>query len=156
MAAEIELDSTDHQILELLRTNARRTIADIAQRVAISPTAVKRRIGRLEEQEVITGYAAQIDYPKLGWAHEAFIEIRFTGTTDPKDMDRTAARLPEAQAVFTTAGDHDVLVWVRATDVNHLTRVIADLRAAPNIIGTRSHMVLRAHLKPHWHPPLVD
>jgi len=41
-----DLDGTDHEILELLAENARRTMGDMAGRVALSPSAVKRRVDR--------------------------------------------------------------------------------------------------------------
>ena len=41
------IDSVDYAIIELLVQDARRTIAEIAERVSLSPSPVKRRIDRL-------------------------------------------------------------------------------------------------------------
>lgn len=146
------LDPVDLEILGLLQEDARRTVADIAEHVALSATAVKRRIDRLEAAEVIVGYSARVDYTKLGWGLEAFTELRFTGETRPDEMDRMAAELPEVEAVYTTAGNHDVLALVRATDVDHLRRVIDRLRATRQVISTRTHVVLASHVKAGWRP----
>src|SRR5450759_2316139 len=43
-----DVDATGLEIIELLRADARRTLADIAGRVSLSSAAVKRRIDRLE------------------------------------------------------------------------------------------------------------
>jgi Lrp/AsnC family leucine-responsive transcriptional regulator len=51
-----DLDQTDHKIIELLSQNARRTMADIGERVSLSASAVTRRIERLERSGVIAGY----------------------------------------------------------------------------------------------------
>lgn len=142
----------DREILGLLQEDARRTVADIATRVALSATAVKRRIDRLEQTQLIVGYSAHVDYTKLGWGLEAFTELRFTGGTRPDEMDRIAAELPEVEAVYTTAGDQDVLARVRATDVDHLRQVIDRLRATKQVVSTRTHIVLASHVKPAWHP----
>ena len=64
--AEATLDATDHEILALLREDARRTLSDIASRVTLSTAAVKRRIDRLQELGVILGYTVQLDHAKLG------------------------------------------------------------------------------------------
>jgi Lrp/AsnC family transcriptional regulator, leucine-responsive regulatory protein len=148
----VDLDGTDWELLHLLQEDARRSAAEMAALVSLSPTAVKRRIRRLEELGVIAGYTAEVDWARLGWGLEAFTELRFTGTTRPEDMDRTAARLPEALAVFTTAGSHDALVWVRVTDVAHLRGVIAELRASREVVDTRTHIVLASHVKHGWRP----
>ncbi|MCX6385962.1 MAG: AsnC family transcriptional regulator [Solirubrobacterales bacterium] len=144
MATDL-LDDSDREIVSLLLVNARATVADIARQVPLSATAIKRRIARLEELGVITGYTVQIDFAKLGWGIEAFAEIRFTGTTHPDDM-------PEVLAVFTTAGDHDALVWIRTRDVAHLTSVIAALRSHSQVIGTRTQMILASYVKSDWQP----
>jgi DNA-binding Lrp family transcriptional regulator len=56
---------------------------------------------------------------------------------------RTAAtRLPEVQAVFTTAGDPDALVWIRVQDVERLGWVIEQLRRSGRVTGTKTLIVL--------------
>jgi len=147
-------DVLDLRILALLQEDGRRAVSDIAKRVALSPTAVKRRIERLEAAGVITGYSARVDYGKLGWNVAAFAELRYTGRTTPADMRRLAARHPEVSAVYTTAGIQDVIALVHATDLGHLTNVIHRLRATDQVVGTRTHVILDAHVEDDWHPPL--
>jgi Lrp/AsnC family transcriptional regulator, leucine-responsive regulatory protein len=136
------LDGTDREILDLLREDARRPLADIAKRVTLSAPAVKRRIDRLEALGVITGYTVLIDHAKLGWPLEAFTEIRFTGTTKVDEIAGVATGLPEVQAVFTMAGDPDALVWMRVRDVDHLKNVVDRLRRSGKVTGTKTLMVL--------------
>jgi Lrp/AsnC family transcriptional regulator, leucine-responsive regulatory protein len=137
-----ELDGTDLEILSLLRENARRTFNDIGTQVNLSAPAVKRRIDRLESLGVITGYTALLDHAKLGRPLEAFTELRFAGTTRVDEIAGVARDVPEVQAVFTTAGDPDALVWIRVKDVKDLTRVIDLLRRSGRVTGTKTLMVL--------------
>jgi Lrp/AsnC family transcriptional regulator, leucine-responsive regulatory protein len=136
------IDGTDREIIDLLRTDARRSLADIAKRVTLSAPAVKRRIDRLEALGVITGYTVLIDHTKLGWPLEAFTELRFTGTTKVDEIATVATDLPEVRAVFTMAGDPDALVWMRVRDVEHLKRVVDRLRRSGKVTGTKTLMVL--------------
>ncbi len=147
-------DPLDLRILALLQEDGRRTVADMSGRLGLSPTAVKRRIERLEAAGVITGYSARVDYTRLGWGISAFTELLFSGTTMPDEMDRLVARLPEVTAVYTTAGTPDVVALVRATSVAHLRDVIDRLRAIPGLRGTRTHVILDAHVKDDWRPEL--
>ena len=139
---QASLDGTDFEILELLRRDARRTLADIAAKVSLSAPAVKRRIDRLERAGVIVGYTARIDYAQLGRSVEAFTELRFAGATKVADIKGVAADLPEVQAIYTTAGDPDALAHIRVRDVADLTRVIDRLRRSGRVTGTKTLMVL--------------
>ncbi|MEP6811857.1 MAG: Lrp/AsnC family transcriptional regulator [Actinomycetota bacterium] len=136
------IDDVDHAILELLRENARRTVADIATRVNLSAAPVKRRIERLERLGVIVGDTLQVDHEKLEGSVEAFTELRFTGNTDVAVIIAIASEIPEVQEVFTTAGDPDALVRIRVRDVPHLKNVVNRLRTAQPITGTKTLMVL--------------
>jgi Lrp/AsnC family leucine-responsive transcriptional regulator len=146
MRGEIEIDGTDREILELLREDARRTLADIAGRVSMSPPAVKRRIERLESTGIITGYTTVVDHAKLGRPLHAFAELRFAGNTKVMDIAGIANGMPEVEAVYTIAGDPDALASVRVTDVAHLAQVIDQLRRSGRVTGTKTLMVLDASI----------
>lgn len=141
MAEEL-LDAIDHEILALLKEDARRTLADIAGRVTLSTAAVKRRIDRLQGAGIILGYTVKVDHAKLGFGIEAFTELRFTGTTNVAEIIKTTTRMPEAEAVFTIAGDPDALLWLRVRDVAHLQRTIDEIRRSHRVTGTKTLMVL--------------
>jgi Lrp/AsnC family transcriptional regulator, leucine-responsive regulatory protein len=137
-----DIDAIDHRILDLLGSDARRTLADIGSHVSLSASAVKRRIDRLEASGVITGYRAVVDRSKLGQQLEAFAELTFAGDTKVADIASAAEGLPGVQAVFTTAGDPDALVWIRVRDMADLTRVIDLLRRSGRVTSTKTLMVL--------------
>jgi Lrp/AsnC family transcriptional regulator, leucine-responsive regulatory protein len=142
------LDDTDLLLLSLLEADGRATALELAAIVALTPTAVTRRMRRLERSGVITGYSARVDYSKLGFGIEALIEVRFSGKTRPQVMDETTTQLPEVAGVFTISGNYDALVWIRVQDVAHLRDVIDTLRVSPGVTDTRTHIVLASNLLP--------
>jgi Lrp/AsnC family leucine-responsive transcriptional regulator len=137
-----ELDETDLEIIELLRQDARRTLADVAERVSLSAPAVKRRVDRLERERVIVGYTVQVDHALLGRPLQAFTELRFAGNLPVDQIAGIAEGIPEVQTIFTTAGDPDALAWIRVRDVDDLKRVIDLLRRSGRVTGTKTLMVL--------------
>ena len=149
MAPRPELDAIDQAILDLLRQNARRTVADIAGRVNLSAAPVKRRIERLERLGVIVGYTLVIDHAKLEGSVDAFTELQFIGNTDFDDIVASASEIPEVREIFTTAGDTDALVRIRAHDVEHLKHVINRLRRSSHVTGTRTLMILDSWRRSH-------
>ena len=60
------MDASDRQILALLVEDGRRTYDDIAQRVSLSPPAVKRRVDKLRRGGTLRGFTAVIDHEALG------------------------------------------------------------------------------------------
>lgn len=142
------LDDIDREILALLHENARRTVADIAGRVNLSPAPVKRRIDQLEASGVIKGYTVVVDHERLGDRLEAFTELRFVGNASVQDISATVAGMPEVRAFFTTAGDPDALVWLSVADLADLKRVIDRLRRSGRVTGTKTLMVIDK-----WTPP---
>jgi DNA-binding Lrp family transcriptional regulator len=143
-----ELDGIDHEIVELLMQDGRRTLAQLGSTIGLSAPAVKRRLDRLEAEGVITGYTAEVDHAKLGRKIEAFTELRFAGRTKVADIAGIAADLPEVEAVHTIAGDPDALVHMRVRDVADLTRVIDLLRRTGKVTGTKTLIVLASETGP--------
>ena len=70
------LGKTDRRILELLQKDGRMTNLELAERVALSPSACLRRVRALEEAGVIRGYAALLDPAKVGLGLLAFVTVK--------------------------------------------------------------------------------
>lgn len=142
MDASLDIDGTDLEIVDLLVADGRRTLADIGKVVNLSAPAVKRRLDRLEQIGVITGYTATVDHARLGRPIEAFTELRFAGSTRVANIKGIATGMPEVDSVHTIAGDPDALVHLRAKDLNDLARIIDQLRRSGKVTGTKTLIVL--------------
>ncbi|MFD1641746.1 Lrp/AsnC family transcriptional regulator [Halohasta litorea] len=63
-----DIDDVDRAILQALQEDARNmSSGDIAERTGTSGSTVRKRIQRLETDEIIKGYSAEIDYQKSGY-----------------------------------------------------------------------------------------
>ena len=138
----MSIDDVDHEILGLLASDGRRTFSEMAGQIGLSVAAVKRRVDRLRELGVITGFTVKVDHAKLGWGVEAFMELRYTGATPVSDIIGTTTAIPEIQAVYTIAGDPDALIHLRVRDIGHLQEAIDRLRRHGTVVGTKTLMVL--------------
>jgi Lrp/AsnC family transcriptional regulator, leucine-responsive regulatory protein len=136
------LDAIDRKIVALLRQNAKRTFADVGTEVGLSATAVKRRVDRLEGGGVITGYGARINWRALGEGIESLIEIYCADRTSPGDVGRSQATVDEIVSAFTVSGEADAVIRVRVDSIDHLERLVERLRRDPNIVRTRTLIVL--------------
>jgi Lrp/AsnC family leucine-responsive transcriptional regulator len=142
VSGTVAVDDVDLALLELLRADGRRTVADLARAVNLSPAPVGRRIARLERHGVIAGYTALVNESKLGRGVEAFAEVRVRGDVDIAAVLELAASMPEAQEAFTVAGDPDALVRLVVADAEGLRRAINTLRHSDGVVSTRTLLVL--------------
>ena len=74
------LDDLNKAILEELNDNSRQSFADIGKKVGLSPSSVRERVAKLEEEGAICRYDLCVDYNKLGYDIRAIITVKtFTG-----------------------------------------------------------------------------
>ena len=69
------MDHLDYQLLTLLQQDGRSSIKHLSERLFISGPAISQRIKQLEEQQVITGYHASLDYEQTNLAIKAYVQI---------------------------------------------------------------------------------
>jgi len=140
-------DDLDRKIITALMANARTSFAEIGAAVGLSSTAVKRRVDRLRDTGVITGFTATVEPSALGWRTEAYVEVYCEGAAPPRRLAEVVRNHPEITAAMTVTGGADALLHVRARDVEHFEEVLERIRAEPFIRKTISVMVL-SHLIP--------
>src|SRR5688572_5276735 len=101
------LDATDRKILTLLQKDASLSLADIADKVNLSPTPCWRRIQKLEEAGVIAKRVTILDAKRLNLGVTAFVAIR-TSQHNAAWLERFAkavAAVPEIVEVYRMSGD---------------------------------------------------
>ncbi len=70
------LDKLDQQIIEILATDGRISVKDLAQRVNLSSPSASERIRRLEERGVIRAFTIEIDPQAIGYALQAIVRVK--------------------------------------------------------------------------------
>src|SRR5262249_19514533 len=88
-------DELDRKIITALMANARTSFAEIGSAIGLSATAVKRRVDRLRETGVITGFTATVEPSALGWRTEAYVEVYCEGAAPPRRLAEVVRNHPE-------------------------------------------------------------
>ncbi|MFF2109474.1 Lrp/AsnC family transcriptional regulator [Rhodococcus koreensis] len=148
MDDSLRLDGLDRRIVARLERNARSSFATIGAEVGLSAPAVKRRVDRLVESGVITGFHAALDPRALGHGVEVFVELYCSGRTSAVEIARIVSRHTEVQEAYTVTGDANALLRVRTTDTAHLERTLENLRSEPAVLQTKSSVVLSRLIPP--------
>jgi Lrp/AsnC family transcriptional regulator len=119
MPAEKEMDRLDRQILRLLAADASLSLADIADRVGLTPTPCWKRIRRMEQAGIIVGRVAVLDPAKVGLPVSAFVEVE-TADHSSGWLQRFAevvAGMSEIVEAWRMSGDVDYLLHVVVPDI---------------------------------------
>ena len=136
------MDAIDHQIVALLRQDARRSFQSIGLRVSLSAPAVKRRVDRLEADGVIRGYAARVDPARFGWSTHAVVALYCEGRMAAHEVREAVEHHPEVAAAYTVAGEASAVLHVRARDTAHLELALERIRDHPGVTRTQTQIVL--------------
>jgi len=117
-----DIDEIDRQLLRLLQTQARMSVTELAERVNLSATPCARRIKRLEDANVITGYQIKTDAQKLGYPLAVFIAISMDRHTAERfeQFERKVQSFEEViSCSIVTGRTEDYLIKVRVRDMAH-------------------------------------
>jgi len=137
----VALDDVCKAIIEELQQDGRRSYAAIGKVVGLSEAAVRQRVQRLIDNNVMQ-VVAVTDPLELGFARQAMIGITAQGELEP--IADQLAKLDEVDYVVITAGSFDLLAEVVCESDEHLLEVLSHrIRAIDNVVSTETFMYLK-------------
>jgi Lrp/AsnC family leucine-responsive transcriptional regulator len=149
MELETLLDAIDRRILRALQADGRITYDALAADAGLSPSAVLRRVKRLEETGVIARYVALVPAERLGLGLTAYINVRLEKHSgvhkrSPMDLFRASVQAwPEIVEAAALTGEMDYLLRGVFQDMAHYSRFIMDtLLAHPSVQDCKTSFVL--------------
>ncbi len=145
----IKLDEKDLAILQLIQENSKLTAKQIAKKINSPITTVFAKTKRMEEIGIIKQYRAILAPEKLNLGTAAFIltSVSYRSKTDDAPVSQRViaeeiARFPEVQEVHIITGDWDLLVKLRAENVDAVGKFVVDkLRLIKGIEKTLTCMI---------------
>ena len=140
-----KIDQKYRQILRVLASDGRISNLDLADRVALSPSACLRRVQALEAAGVIAGYRAVLDPAKLGVGFVAYLSVGLKEHTKSAQeaFERAMARAPEVRECHNITGNVEYLLRVEAADLASYKAFHTDiLGALPQLATISTHVVM--------------
>ena len=136
------LDALDHQILTILKENARATFSEIGQKVGLSRVAVKNRMEAMEKSGVIQGYQAVIDTTRVPQGVKFILDVEATPALYQEVVDALATDRYICQ-LYTTTGDCKLHAMGFAPNMNTLSSHVNHLfRSTKGIRRLSWHLLL--------------
>jgi len=120
-----EIDELDLSILEILQENGRASYTEIAEKLHLSESTIRKRVQGLLRRGVIRKFTAEIDSSRIGLNTVAIVGI----DVDPTELLVVAQKLCDIQeihSVATSTGDHMIMTEIWTKDGRELTRLISE------------------------------
>ena len=143
------LTQEEMKVLQLVWEDSRVAPADAAVMLGMTEQAVREAIEKLEQEKVIVGYPALINWDKTPVEKvKAVIEVKVTPQRD-MGFDAIAARIyrfDEVKAVYLMSGAYDLMLEVQADNLRTLASFVSQkLATIDNVQSTATHFVLKKY-----------
>jgi Lrp/AsnC family transcriptional regulator for asnA, asnC and gidA len=120
-----KLDETDTKILELLEEDARRSFTEIAQKLHVSESAVRKRVSAMHKDGVITKFTIKVDHGKLGLNTIAIVGLDVE-SSKMLEIAQELCDFKELKCVATASGDHMIMLEIWARNGKELNKLISE------------------------------
>lgn len=144
------MDGKELEILQLIEQNARMSAETLAKMVDLTVAETEEIIKELEEQKVILGYSAVIDWTKITETETvtAMIDVKVT----PKrgvgfdDVAERIYRFPEVRALYLMSGAYDLSVVIEGKTMQEVAKFVSQkLSTLDSVISTTTHFQLKKY-----------
>ena len=127
------LDSKDYDILKLLQEDGSRSDAELARRVNLSTSGLKKRRLKLEREGIIEKKVILVDRNALGLGLQCFVHVSLAHQREDADRQfrEVIERMPEVMECHFLTGQHDYLLKVVVRNYADLERLLSDLTRPP-------------------------
>lgn len=138
------LDEIDVGILNILQEDCRLSLEYIANKLGIPKSTVYYRIKRLEEEGIIEGYHAKINFEKLG---NDFLTITLVRAKYEQGYHEKVGRkicdIPGVWGVYFVFGENDFIVLTRSKNREEYLRKLEIIMGMPEIERTNTLIVAK-------------
>ncbi|MCE7736005.1 MAG: Lrp/AsnC family transcriptional regulator [Candidatus Heimdallarchaeota archaeon] len=154
------MNKIDLQLLELLKRNSKLPLKSLEEKLEIRSSTIHSRIKKLEQRGIISSYTLNIDNKQIGYPLVGFIMLTFDQTQTNRDQSEIAGQisaLARTEEVHLIAGEFDILVKVRAKNIEDLGEFVTkDLKDIDGIGASRTHVSLKIVKESYDSPYLIS
>lgn len=142
----LKIDFIDRQLISLLRTNARYSVSELANKLDVSRATVQNRITKLEQKEIITGYTAVIS----DMAEKALTQVKAhmsisLKSSSTKNIKPLLLKEPSVIAIHTTNGQWDIIVELEAPSLAEFDHVLGRIRELSEVVNSETSILLSSY-----------
>ncbi len=138
-------DALDHQLIALLKVNARLPMVRLAKALGCARSTVQLRLKALEDAGLITGYTVSVSKTRSSSEIRAMVLISIESRNEP-EVVRALARRHEITKLYSVSGRYDLCALISTESTHELDAVIDRIRVIKGVIDTFSTILLATKL----------
>ena len=150
-----EMDKKNEAILRILSRNAGLPTRKLSKMLKIPLSTVHRRVKKLEQDEIITGYKASINFEKTPWPIGTLLMLNLAevipgkGHIPKKVIIESLSRFKEVEEIIEVqAADFDLIVRARFESLKEQSNFVEDLRCVDGIEEISSAIIIEENVLP--------
>ncbi|MEL6674744.1 MAG: Lrp/AsnC ligand binding domain-containing protein [Bacteroidota bacterium] len=148
MAANLEIDKLDLQILSMLMQDAQMPYTEIAKRLVVSGGTVHVRMKKLLGMGIVLGSHLEVDASKLGYDICAFVGMFLEKGSLYNRIVKQLEEIPEITEIHYTTGRYGIFLKIVSTNTRELRSILNDkVQPIEGIQRTETFISLEESLK---------
>jgi Lrp/AsnC family transcriptional regulator for asnA, asnC and gidA len=150
MAAKLNLDKLDQQIIHHMMNDANVSYAELGKKFFVSQGTIHVRIKKLQDAGIVKGTKLNVDFKKLGYDVIAFIGIYLKESSLYDAAAKELQKIPEIVRLSYTTGNYSMFAEIVCRDINELRHVLHDeLQKIKGIERTETFISLEENFSRH-------
>lgn len=138
------MDEIDHQLIALLRRDARTSVATLATKLGVSRGTVTNRMRKLQDAHIIVGYRVQLRPDAAPDQIRAWMGVVVEGN-QTRAVIAALLGEPGMAALHDTNGRWDLLAELRVDTNAELSAVLERVRLIKGIASTETNILLASY-----------
>ena len=126
MAAKLNLDKLDLQIIHHMMDDAEISYAELGKKLFVSGGTIHVRIKKLQEAGIVKGTRFNVDLKQLGYDVIAFIGIYLKESSLYDAVAKELQKIPEIVRLNYTTGNYSMFAEMVCKDITQLRFVLHD------------------------------
>ena len=148
----VDTDDLDFKILKMISANARIPTVEIANRLGVTSTTIKKRLKELMKMGVIQGFRTELDISKIGYK-QFKVDIDFKDYIKIDTVTRYITSNPHLYYITKTAGHSDLEPTFRVKNLDYLHEIMEDVsKKFPHVIKNYKYFNVTKMHKLHYMP----
>ena len=136
------IDAIDKKILNMLLASGRVSYTDIAKAVDMKPPSIIDRIKKMENEGLIKGYTAIVDYQKLGYDLNAFVGIAVENHKHVIMLEKSFKDVDDSIiGCYHVTGEFTLMLRIITENTQTLAALIKKLRAINGVTKTNTILI---------------
>ncbi|MDA4127557.1 MAG: Lrp/AsnC family transcriptional regulator [Thaumarchaeota archaeon] len=137
---QADSDRIDELIIGILKENSRTSNTDIATKLILSESAVRRRIENLKSNGRIRKFTVEVADRGMS---SAITWASVNPSVPTKQVSEKMRTVKGVEVVYETAGQFDVAAIITGANITDVNKTIEGIRRIDGVISTNTTMVLR-------------